>query len=267
MKTIKLVILILLWSTNICRAQTKHVTILHTNDVHSQIEPIVNGLGGIVRAATYINEVRAVEKNVLLLSAGDFFQGTPYFNLFFGKIEIELMNAMRYDVACLGNHEFDYGLDTLAKRLREAQFTTVSANYDVSRTLLHDLVKPYTIIEKGGLKIGIVGIGLEFGYMVLPRHWSGLQIANPVETANIFAKQLKETDHCDIVVCLSHIGYEDDIKLAENSHHIDVIIGGHSHTLLEQADIRKNLDGKDVTIVQTGSKGLYVGRVDISTDK
>jgi len=264
MKKGLLFFVVILWSVGIGFAQAKQLTILHTNDVHSQIDPANNGEGGIIRAAAYINEVRASEKNVLLLSAGDFFQGTPYFNVFFGKIEIELMNALRYDAACLGNHEFDNGMDSLANRLREAQFPIVVANYDVAQTPLHDKVKPYIIIKKDGLKIGIFGIGTPLKGLVIPRQWGDMQIKDPIETTNTVAKKLREKERCDVVLCLSHLGYNADIVLAESTRYIDVIVGGHSHTTLETADIRKNLDGKDVYITQAGSRGVYVGRVDIT---
>jgi 5'-nucleotidase len=264
MKTQHLLLILLTVLAGTAFAQNKHLTILHTNDVHSNVEPNNKNLGGMVRAATYINEVRAAEKNVLLLSAGDFFQGTPYFNLFYGIVEIELMNAMRYDAACLGNHEFDNGIDSLAKYLGMARFDIVTANYDMSSTPLRHLVKPYIIIEKEGLKIGITGVGTPLDDNSRPGNWAGMRINNPVETANHMAAILKEEEHCDLVICLTHIGYDADIVLAENSRNIDVIIGGHSHTVLKEADVRKNLDGKDVPITQTGKDGLYVGRIDIS---
>ncbi|MDR0666994.1 MAG: metallophosphatase [Prevotellaceae bacterium] len=243
--------------------QTK-LTILHTNDVHSQIEPAPSDSGGMVRAATYINEVRATEKNVLLLSAGDFFQGTPYFNLFFGKIEIELMNAMRYDAACLGNHEFDYGMDTLARRLQEAAFPIVTANYDVSQTPLRGQVKPYVIIERDGIKIGIIGIGVDLTDCSFGHLWRGMQISEPIAVANALAAQLKREEHCRLVVCLSHLGHEDDFRLAETSRDIDLIIGGHTHRRVQE--VRKNRNGRDVPVVQTGKSGLFVGRIEVIVD-
>jgi 5'-nucleotidase len=244
-------------------AQGKHITILYTNDVHSQVEPGKSNAGGMVRMATYVNRVRAAEKDVLLLSAGDMFQGTPYYNVFFGAVEIELMNAMGYDLSCLGNHEFDNGLDSLAKRLREAKFKIITANYDVSATVLRDMVKPYAIIEKGGFKIGIIGVGTDLAPLSFSKNWAGIIISDPLETVQAITGALKE-QHCDLIICLSHLGYEEDVKLAEHSRNIDLIIGGHSHTFLEKPDVRKNLDGKDVPVTQTGSNGKYIGRADIS---
>jgi 5'-nucleotidase len=263
MKKTFLLLILLGWLAAYGFAQSKHITIIHTNDVHSQVEPNKNNVGGMVRMATYINQVRAAEENVLLLSAGDMFQGTPYYNLFFGTVEIEMMNAMGYDFACLGNHEFDNGIDSLVKRLQEAKFEIITANYDVSQTALRQFVKPYAIVEKGGFKIGIVGVGTDLSPVSFNKNWAGIIINDPVETVNAIAKQLKE-QHCDLIICLSHIGYEEDIVLAENSRNIDLIIGGHSHTFLEKPDVRKNLDGKEVPITQTGGNGKYVGRVDIS---
>jgi 5'-nucleotidase len=259
----KLFLLLLIgWQAAAGFGQSKQITILHTNDVHSQVEPNKDNIGGMVRMATYIRQVRATEENVLLLSAGDMFQGTPYYNLFSGAVEIELMNAMGYDFACLGNHEFDNGVDSLVKQLQKAKFEIITANYDVSETALRRFVKPYAIVEKGGFKIGIVGVGTDLSPVSFEQNWEGIVISDPVETANTVAKQLKE-QHCDLVICLSHIGYEEDIKLAENSRDIDLIIGGHSHTFLETPDVRKNLDGKDVPITQTGGNGKYIGRIDV----
>ena len=215
----------LIFCISFCFAQGEtKITILHTNDVHSQVEPTASDKGGMVRAATYIEQVRAEEKNVLLFSAGDFFQGTPYFNLFYGVVEIELMNAMRYDAVCLGNHEFDNGIDSLAKRLQAANFPVVTANYDVSQTPLRDLVKPYIIIEKYGLKIGVFGIGVLLNAFSLDKNWKGMLISEPIETANTVAKTLKENENCDLIICLSHLGYSDDIQLSEHSRNIDIII-------------------------------------------
>jgi 5'-nucleotidase len=243
--------------------QTKLV-ILHTNDVHSQVEPTKDDLGGMVRMATYINHIRATEKHVLLLSAGDFFQGTPYFNLFFGRVEIELMNAMHYDAACLGNHEFDYGMDTLAQRLHEARFPILTANYDVSHTPLRNHVKPYTIIQRGDIRIGIIGIGVDLASCAFDHLWDSLAIADPIAAANTWAKQLKNEAHCHLVVCLSHIGHEGDFTLAENSSDIDIIIGGHTHCLLQET--RKNRNGTNIPIVQAGKSGLLIGKIEVWID-
>lgn len=253
----------------------KQIVIVSTNDTHSRIEPMPKtdkdyaDLGGVVRRAEYIDKVRAENKNVLLVDAGDFVQGTPYFNLFKGRVEAEAMNLLKYDVATLGNHEFDYGLDTLKRIVQEMNFPIVNCNYDFSNTVLKGMIKPYVIIKKDGIKIGVLGVGVDPKGLVQSENYTGM-IFNPiVESANKYAKILKETEKCDLIICLSHIGYDftgaaNDIDMAQQSRNIDIIIGGHSHSYLEKPDMRKNLDGKDVLIFQTGKNGSYINRVDVT---
>ena len=259
----------------ICAAIAQDLVILHTNDVHSQMDTEVSGeyarLGGVERRAAYIAEMRkAYPRSLILLDAGDYNQGTPYFNLFGGKLEIELMNAMGYDAAVLGNHEFDNGQQDLVKRLKKAKFATLSANYPYENTPLKRAVKPYTIIKRNGYKIGIIGVTVTLQGVVMASALENLTFQNPVPIVNQLAEMLKKEKKCDLVICLSHLGYDggspqrpSDIYLAEHSRHIDLIVGGHTHTLLTQPDIRKNLDGTEVPIVQAGSRGAFVGRVDL----
>ena len=254
------------------------LVILHTNDVHSQMDIPTGGegagLGGVERRAAYIAEMRQLyPRNLILLDAGDYNQGTPYFNLFGGKMEVEVMNAMGYDASVLGNHEFDNGQEDLAKRLKKAKYATLCANYSFKKTPLKCAVKPYTIIKRNGYKIGIIGATVTLQGVVMASAIKNLTFQNPVPIVNQWAEMLKKEKKCDLVICLSHLGYDggspqrpSDIYLAEHSRHIDIIIGGHTHTLLEQPDVRKNLDGKEVPIVQAGSRGAYIGRVDIYMD-
>lgn len=253
---------------------SKELVILHTNDTHSQIESIRSGYGkglaGVDRRAEYFDQVRKENKNVLILDAGDWDQGTPYFTVFKGDMEIELMNAMGYDVACLGNHEFDNGQEELARRLAMAEFSVVCANYDFSQTPLAEYVKPYVVLKKGGLKIGIFGLLVNIKSNVSAKARQGLEFQNPVEVSNELAKMLKEDQGCDLVIALSHLGYSaqnpkaaSDINLAKNTRNIDIIVGGHSHTFLKSEKVYQNLDGKDVIILQAGAKGEYVGRLDL----
>jgi len=253
------------------------LTILHTNDVHSRIEPFpmdggrLQGLGGAARRAKLIEQIRKEEENVLLLDAGDIFQGTPYFNYFGGELEFKLMSEMKYDVATIGNHDFDAGLEGLHKQMPHAAFSFVSANYDFSDTLMHDLVKPYKIIEKSGLKIGIFGLGIELTGLV-PKNLSGnTQYLDPISKANEYAAILKRDEKCDYVICLSHLGYKyddepgtvSDVVLSQNTRHIDLIIGGHTHTFMDKPDVRRNLDGKEVHVTQAGWAGILLGRLDV----
>lgn len=257
-------------------AAAQDLIILHTNDSHSQMDPQTTGqsagLGGVERRAAYITQVHKEHPGkVILLDGGDYNQGTPYFNLFGGKLEVELMNQMGYDAAALGNHEFDNGQQDLAKRLKKAKFVTLCANYDFANTPLKKHIKPYTIIRRNGYRVGVIGATVTLQGIVGAAAIEGLQFQNPVPIVNELAEMLKTKMKCDLVICLSHLGFNggnaarpSDVYLAEHTRHVDLIIGGHSHTLLKQPSMRKNLDGKEVPIVQAGSRGDYVGRVEIN---
>jgi 5'-nucleotidase len=251
----------------------KKIVILHTNDTHSRIEPLPEtdrtapGKGGVERRASFIEEVRKENKNVLLLDAGDFLQGTPYFNLFKGDVEVKAMNLMKYDAATLGNHEFDYGLEALEEVIRKADFPIITSNYDFSQTVLAKLVKPYIILKKDGVRIGVIGLGVQPQGLIASNNYKGMKFLDPAETANELAGQLRSQHKCDMVICLSHLGYSQDLELAEATRHIDLIIGGHSHTYMKEPQIRKNLDDKDVMIYQTNGRGIFVGRIDVQLEK
>lgn len=271
-KHISLLIIIFFVSGTFVFGQ-KNIVILHTNDTHSRIEPIpetdriAGDKGGVVRRIKYIDQVRKENKNVLLFDMGDFLQGTPYFNLFKGEVETEAMNLMKYDAVTLGNHEFDYGLDVLEKVVRRAKFPIISSNYDFSETQLNNLIKPYLIIKKGGVKIGIIGINIQPQGLIASNNYKGMKFLDPLKTANDLALKLKTTDKCDLVVCLSHLGFTADTKLAPQTRNIDIILGGHSHTNMKTPDILKNIDNKNVLIFQTAGRGIFVGRIDVELEK
>ena len=251
----------------------KKIVILHTNDTHSRIEPLPEtdrtgaDKGGVVRRASYIDKVRKENKNVLLLDAGDFLQGTPYFNLFKGEVEVKAMNLMKYDAATLGNHEFDYGLAVLAEVIGNADFPIITSNYDFSGTPLEGLVKPYFIMKKDGVKIGIIGICVQPQGLIASENYKGMKFLDPVKTANEMAALLRTKHKCDMVICLSHLGYQQDLTLAESTRNIDLIIGGHSHTYMEKPEFRKNLVGKEVMIHQTNGRGIFVGKIEAELEK
>jgi len=251
----------------------ERLVILHTNDTHSRIEPLpptdatAPGKGGVVRRASYIDQVRTANNQVLLFDAGDFLQGTPYFNLFKGEVEIKAMNLMRYDAATLGNHEFDYGLEVLEKVVDMARFPLVSSNYDFSETPLAGKIKPYLILKKGKLRIGVIGINIQPKGLIAMNNYRGMKYLDPVETANTLAEKLYREHKCDMVICLSHLGYQDDLQLAESSRYIDLILGGHSHTYLSEPVERNNRDNKPVMIYQTNGRGIYVSRMDVILEK
>jgi len=252
----------------------KKLTILHTNDVHSRIEPFPmdgsrnQGLGGVARRSALIKKIRSEEANVLLLDAGDIFQGTPYFNLYGGELEIKLMSDMRYDAATMGNHDFDNGLEGFYKQLPHANFPILVSNYDFSDTIMHQSTQPYKIFTKQGLKIGVFGIGIELKGLVGDKNYGATVYLDPVQKANEVAALLKNELKCDLVICLSHLGYKysdnrmSDQILATENEHIDLIIGGHTHTFLQQPQDVKNKAGRITTINQVGFAGINLGRLD-----
>lgn len=245
----------------------KTLTILHTNDTHSQILPEdEKNIGGYARRMGLIQQEREADPNLLLLDAGDFSQGTPYFNYYHGRIEIDAMNRMGYDAATLGNHEFDNGLDTLAVILKLAQFPIVCANYDVTGTVLEGLVQRYVILERNGLKIGIFGLGC-YPYSVIDdANFSPIKYLEPYAVAQEMADTLR-AQGCDVVVCLSHQGTSThdegepcDAEMVPQTRGIDVVIGGHTHQLVTDLRI-KNLDGEEVPLCQMKKFGAYLGKI------
>lgn len=265
------IVLSLLYSTSVF--SQKKITILHTNDTHSRIEPLPEtdryspDKGGVLRRAKYIDEIRREEKNVLLFDAGDFVQGTPYYNLFRGEVEVKAMNLMKYDAVTLGNHEFDYGLEGLKRLIKWAEFPIISTNYDFAETDLIEVPKQYIIIKRDGVKIGVIGLNVKPNGLIASANFTGMKFMDPLETGNKWATMLKEEEDCDMVVCISHLGYTSDKQLAEMSRNIDIIIGGHSHTFMEEPDIIKNADNEDILIYQTQGRGVYVGRIDIELER
>lgn len=254
--------------------QKVKLVILHTNDTHSQVEPTeksvlkLSDMGGYGRIMGEVNLVRKQEKNVLLLDAGDFSQGTPYFNFFNGRVEVEAFNRMQYDAITLGNHEFDNGIDTLAVVLKSARFPVVSSNYKFPNLPLSARVKPYLIVHKGGLKIGIMAINVDPKGLIIEKNYKGMLYKDALTTAIEMSTFLKTEKKCDLIICLSHIGANvtaagpNDYEIARKTSCIDVIIGGHSHTLLENVAV-ENAVGKKVVIAQMGKSGLYLGRVEL----
>lgn len=254
-------------------AHARKLVILHTNDTHSQIEVVRSGKGigkgGVHQRAEFFAKIKAENENVLILDAGDYNQGTPYFTVFKGDLEVQVMNELGYEVVTLGNHEFDNGLDELARRLRNAKYTTVCANYDFTDTPLKDIIKPYVVIERGGLKIGIFGITTDLKTLVAKQNIKGMVYEDAYEVTDAMALKLRKELGCDLVIALTHIGYSgypnqlSDINLAQKTENVDIIIGGHSHTFLKSEKIYKNRAGKDVVIVQAGAQGEYVGQLEI----
>ena len=252
----------------------RRLTILHVNDTHSHVEPertgVASGMGGVIERAAYIDSVRKADgkRNVLLLHAGDFSQGTSYFTILKGNIEIDLLNAMEYDCITIGNHELDNGIEELARRLSKVKCPIVCANYDFSGLELGKYVKPYAIVRKAGMKIGIIGLMPDITTLVSKEVSSLIHSYDNAEVVNRWAEYLKDEKGCDLVIALTHIGYEEepytDPMLARNTRNVDIIVGGHSHTFLDSVKYENNLDGKPVPIVQDGCWGLFVGNMKVS---
>lgn len=245
------------------------LTILHVNDTHSHIDPQrsgdYKGRGGVIEQAAYIDSVRCADgkRNVLLVHAGDFSQGTSYFTELGGNIEIDVLNALGFDVVTLGNHEFDNGIEELSRRLKNLEAEVVCANYDFEGTALDGLVKPYTIIRRGGKKIGIIGLLTDIMEVVDADIARMLTYQEPSQVVNRLSGYLKEEKDCDMVICLSHLGYGADKELAASIRNVDLIVGGHSHTLLDDKQTVNDLDGEEVIIVQNWKWGLNVGHLSI----
>ncbi len=257
-------------------ANAQDLVILHTNDVHSQLTPQLigknKGLSGYERREAYIKEVvkKHGKENVLILDGGDFSMGSSHFAVYKGDVEIELMNVLGYDAVCVGNHELDRGQEELAHRFSNAKFEVLCANFDFTESPLKGLVKPYTIVQKGGKKIAIIGLMLNMRSFSLNKNTKNLTYMNATDVLNRLAKELKEEQKCDLVIALSHCGLytgregnPSDEQIAPLTEHVDIIVGGHSHTYMEEMLTVKNKVGKDVIIVQDGAMGEYIGRLDL----
>ena len=257
------------------QAKGKQLVILHTNDTHSCIFPLnkhladtmLAGRGGFIRRVEMVREERKKHPDLLLFDSGDFSQGSSYYTLYKGDVEVGLMNLMRYDAAAIGNHEFDFGVENMARLFRKAEFPVVCANYDFTGTALEGLVKPYVVIRRNGLRIGVFGLSPELDGLVLAESCAGVKYKDPVKAANDVARLLKEKEKCDIVICLSHLGWDiiglDDTELMPQTRNIDIVLGGHSHTYFEELEYKRNLDGRQVPNDQNGKHGIYVGKITV----
>lgn len=267
-------------SLNAClRSSQKHLTILHTNDVHSHLDPFPKNhsdfpnLGGLARRATLVEKIRKENPNTLLFDAGDIFQGTPYFNFYGGELEFKLMSMLKYDAATIGNHDFDNGIDGLLAQMPHAEFELLSANYDFSDTVMDGHVKPYKIFNVDGLKIGVYGLGIGLEGLVDKKMYKETEYQDPYEIAADTERRLKLEENCTLIVCLSHIGYDyktadtpNDLALAAKTQYTDLIIGGHTHTFLDKPTIVKNKKDRNILVNQVGCFGINLGRIDFYFD-
>jgi 5'-nucleotidase len=253
------------------------ISILHTNDIHSHIDPFVSGrnkgLGGLVQLSSLVNKIKSEEKNVLLLDSGDIFQGTPYFNKFGGELEFKLMSKIGYDCSTMGNHDFDNGLNGFEEQLIHTNFPFICTNYDFKNTILEGKTKSHAIFHKEGIKIGVIGLGIELKGLVDPRLYKNVKYLDPIESGNKMAKHLKQNQNCDVVICLSHLGFKykggkiSDQVLAKETSNIDIILGGHTHTFLKKAINLKNKKGENVLVNQVGFGAIKLGKIDIFISK
>lgn len=277
-KTVVLYMLLLF--TAVGAYAQKHLVVLHTNDTHSCIMPLnpnladtaVAGRGGFLRRVAMIKEERTKNPDLLLIDSGDFSQGSPFYTMFKGDVEVGLMNLMGYDAVTIGNHEFDFGLENMARIFKMAKFPIVCANYDFTGTCVEGLVKPYVIIKRNGLKIGLFGLSPQLEGLVDLSKCKGVTYLDPVEVGNRVAAELKHDKKCDVVICVSHLGWlrpdeMGDQKLLASSKDIDLVLGGHSHSYFKALRYVNNANGKAVPVDQNGKNAMYVGKLTLSFDK
>lgn len=272
MKKLMIVQMLLLTMTLTAFGQ-KHLTILHTNDTHSCILPLsenladtaVAGRGGFLRRIAMLKAERQQDPQLLLFDSGDFSQGSPYYTLFKGDVEAGLMNMMHYDAGTIGNHEFDFGLKNMARVFRQLNFPIVCSNYDFGSDSLSLIVKRKVVIKRKGIKIGVFGLSPQLSGLVDTKNYGNVKYLDPIATATEVVKELRQKDHCDVVICISHLGWDeqgvDDQKLIAHTRGIDLVLGGHSHTYFKELRYVKNLDGKSIPVDQNGKSGIYVGKM------
>ena len=279
MKRLIILSLILTAFTVTGMARVKKLLILHTNDTHSCVMPLKTtladtlqaGRGGFLRRLAMLDQERQKNPDLLLFDSGDFSQGSSYYSMFKGDVEVGLMNMMRYDAATIGNHEFDFGMENMARLFRMADFPIVCANYDFTGTCVEGLVKPYVVIRRSGVKIGVFGLSPKMKGLVSDKNCVGVKYLDPVKAAQKTADLLKNKEKCDLVVCISHLGWniggDDDVLMMKNTRNIDIVLGGHSHSYFKQEKWVKNLDGVSVPNDQNGKSGIYVGRLEVEMKK
>lgn len=279
MKRLIILSLILTAFTVTGMARVKKLLILHTNDTHSCVMPLKTtladtlqaGRGGFLRRLAMLDQERQKNPDLLLFDSGDFSQGSSYYSMFKGDVEVGLMNMMRYDAATIGNHEFDFGMENMARLFRMADFPIVCANYDFTGTCVEGLVKPYVVIRRNGVKIGVFGLSPKMKGLVSDKNCVGVKYLDPVKAAQKTADLLKNKEKCDLVVCISHLGWniggDDDVLVMKNTRNIDIVLGGHSHSYFKQEKWVKNLDGVSVPNDQNGKSGIFVGRLEVEMKK
>lgn len=261
-------------------AAQKQLTILHTNDTHSTVMPLSENLndtmkagrGGFLRRVAMVEAERKADPGLLLFDSGDFSQGSTYYTMYKGDVEVGLMNMMKYDAATIGNHEFDFGLENMVRIFRMAEFPVVCANYDFRGTIAEDVVKPYVVLRRSGLRIGVFGLSPKLGGLVSWKNYPGVKYLDPVKAAAETVAILKGKERCDVVVCLSHLGWDmkpevDDSTVIANTEGIDIVLGGHSHTYLKDLEWVTDKGGRRVPVDQNGKHGIFIGKMMLKVDR
>lgn len=276
-----IIIYVLLLVASLTAGAQKRLTVLHTNDTHSTVMPLSRNLddtlkagrGGYLRRMAMVDEQRKMEPDLFLFDSGDFSQGSPYYTLFKGDVEVGLMNLMRYDAATIGNHEFDFGLENMARLFRKAQFPIVCANYDFTGTVVEGLVKPYVILKRNGVKIGVFGLAPKLEGLVSKENYEGVEYLDPVTTAQTIVDVLRTKEKCEIVICLSHLGWDlmptdiDDSCMIAATKGIDLVLGGHSHTYFKALEYVNDRVGVAVPVDQNGKHGIFIGKMVLELKK
>ena len=274
MKRISIFLIFVLAVSVVAKAQ-KQIVILHTNDTHSTIEPVSKyskvkeaaGKAGCVRRATMVKQLREQNPDILLFDSGDFSQGSTFYTMYKGDVEVGLMNIMGYDAATIGNHEFDFGLDNLARLARQAKFPIVCSNCDFTGTPCQDVIKKYCVVVRDGVRIGVFGLTPKIEGLVMKENIAGVKYIDPIQATKEMVSVLRDKERCDIVVCLSHLGwklapeYIDDQVLISSTTGIDIVLGGHSHTYMKEMEWVDNAEGKSIPVDQNGKHGAFVGKI------
>ena len=279
MKRISIFLIFVLAVSIVAKAQ-KQIVILHTNDTHSTIEPVSKfskvkeaaGKAGCVRRATMVKQLREQNPDILLFDSGDFSQGSTFYTMYKGDVEVGLMNIMGYDAATIGNHEFDFGLDNLARLARQAKFPIVCSNCDFTGTPCQDVIKKYCVVVRDGVRIGVFGLTPKIEGLVMKENIAGVKYIDPIQATKEMVSVLRDKERCDIVVCLSHLGwklapeYIDDQVLISSTTGIDIVLGGHSHTYMKEMEWVDNAEGKSIPVDQNGKHGAFVGKITLKLE-
>ena len=274
------IFLIFVWAVWVVAKAQKQIVILHTNDTHSTIEPVSKyskvkeaaGKAGCVRRATMVKQLREQNPDILLFDSGDFSQGSTFYTMYKGDVEVGLMNIMGYDAATIGNHEFDFGLDNLARLARQAKFPIVCSNCDFTGTPCQDVIKKYCVVVRDGVRIGVFGLTPKIEGLVMKENIAGVKYIDPIQATKEMVSVLRDKERCDIVVCLSHLGwklapeYIDDQVLISSTTGIDIVLGGHSHTYMKEMEWVDNAEGKSIPVDQNGKHGAFVGKITLKLE-